>query len=200
MLSTDAPRSPTLGRASRPMSSLRAMPRQRELDLSQIWLFSACSAGQLRTIRKSIEEVEVPADRVLVRGRHARTRVLLHRRRQCLRAAQQPQSGHLAARQVLRRALAPRSQAPLRHHRVRDAHDVAGPRAAPVQRPARRHARRCRTSCSWPWRSGCATPTPRPSTDARVGPVDGGADTREERSVPGRRQVLLHPAGARPSR
>ncbi len=41
------------------------MPRQRELDLSQIWLFSACSAAQLRTIRKSIEEVEVPANRVL---------------------------------------------------------------------------------------------------------------------------------------
>jgi CRP-like cAMP-binding protein len=41
------------------------MPRQRELDLGKIWMFSACSGAQLRTIRKAIEEVEVPADRVL---------------------------------------------------------------------------------------------------------------------------------------
>jgi CRP-like cAMP-binding protein len=41
------------------------MARQHELDLSKIWMFSACSAGQLKTIRKSIEEVNVPAGRVL---------------------------------------------------------------------------------------------------------------------------------------
>ena len=41
------------------------MPRKHELDLSKIWMFSACSGGQLRTIRKAIEEVTVPAGRVL---------------------------------------------------------------------------------------------------------------------------------------
>jgi len=41
------------------------MPRQRELDLRDIWLFSACSNTQLRTIRRAIEEVEVPPERVL---------------------------------------------------------------------------------------------------------------------------------------
>ncbi len=42
------------------------MARQRELDLGDIWLFSACSAGQLRSIRRQVEEVTVPAGRVLV--------------------------------------------------------------------------------------------------------------------------------------
>src|ERR1700688_892973 len=41
------------------------MPRQHDLDISKIWMFSACSASQLRTIRKAIEEVNVPAERVL---------------------------------------------------------------------------------------------------------------------------------------
>ncbi len=41
------------------------MPRQHELDLGKIWMFSACSAAQLRTIRKAVEEVTVPAGRVL---------------------------------------------------------------------------------------------------------------------------------------
>ena len=41
------------------------MPRQHQLDLGKIWMFSACSAGQLRTIRKAVEEVTVPAGRVL---------------------------------------------------------------------------------------------------------------------------------------
>ncbi|MGA2521934.1 MAG: cyclic nucleotide-binding domain-containing protein [Acidimicrobiales bacterium] len=41
------------------------MPRQHELDLGAIWMFSACSAAQLRTIRKAVEEVTVPAGRVL---------------------------------------------------------------------------------------------------------------------------------------
>ena len=42
------------------------MARQRQLDLGDIWLFSACSAGQLRTIRRQVEEITVPAGRVLV--------------------------------------------------------------------------------------------------------------------------------------
>jgi CRP/FNR family transcriptional regulator, cyclic AMP receptor protein len=41
------------------------MPRSHQLDLSKIWMFSACSAGQLRTIRKAVEEIVVPAGRVL---------------------------------------------------------------------------------------------------------------------------------------
>ena len=41
------------------------MARQRELDLGEIWLFSACSAGQLRTIRRQVEEITVPAGRML---------------------------------------------------------------------------------------------------------------------------------------
>jgi CRP-like cAMP-binding protein len=42
------------------------MARTRELDLGDIWLFSACSSGQLRTIRRQVEEITVPAGRVLV--------------------------------------------------------------------------------------------------------------------------------------
>ena len=41
------------------------MPRKHELDLSKIWMFSACSGSQLRTVRRAVEEVEVPAGRVL---------------------------------------------------------------------------------------------------------------------------------------
>jgi len=41
------------------------MARHHELDLTKIWMFSACSAGQLKTIRKAIEEVSVPEGRVL---------------------------------------------------------------------------------------------------------------------------------------
>ena len=41
------------------------MPRQHELDLRDIWMFSACSNSQLRTIRRAIEEVVVPKGRVL---------------------------------------------------------------------------------------------------------------------------------------
>ena len=37
----------------------------RELDLSKIWLFSTSSAKDLRTIRRALEEVTVPPDRVL---------------------------------------------------------------------------------------------------------------------------------------
>ncbi|MHB8329803.1 MAG: cyclic nucleotide-binding domain-containing protein [Acidimicrobiales bacterium] len=41
------------------------MARQRELDLGDIWLFSPCSASQLKTIRRQVEEITVPAGRVL---------------------------------------------------------------------------------------------------------------------------------------
>ncbi|MDA8355943.1 MAG: cyclic nucleotide-binding domain-containing protein [Actinomycetota bacterium] len=36
-----------------------------DLDLSQIWLFSTCSARELRTIRRALEEVAVPPGRML---------------------------------------------------------------------------------------------------------------------------------------
>jgi CRP/FNR family cyclic AMP-dependent transcriptional regulator len=42
------------------------MARQHELDLGDIWLFSACTAGQLRTIRRQVEEITVGAGRMLV--------------------------------------------------------------------------------------------------------------------------------------
>ena len=41
------------------------MARSRELDIGDIWLFSACSASQLRTIRRQIEEITVDAGTVL---------------------------------------------------------------------------------------------------------------------------------------
>ncbi|MGH9086957.1 MAG: cyclic nucleotide-binding domain-containing protein [Acidimicrobiales bacterium] len=37
----------------------------RELDLSKIWLFSTCSARELRTVRRALEEVAVSQGRVL---------------------------------------------------------------------------------------------------------------------------------------
>lgn len=37
----------------------------REVDLGNIWLFSACSRTELRTIRKAVEEITVPPGRVL---------------------------------------------------------------------------------------------------------------------------------------
>ncbi|HUC37426.1 MAG TPA: cyclic nucleotide-binding domain-containing protein [Acidimicrobiales bacterium] len=40
--------------------------RSKNLDLGDIWLFSACSASQLRTIRRAVEEISVPAGSVLV--------------------------------------------------------------------------------------------------------------------------------------
>lgn len=55
------------GASRAPLDSLLAMAAKgRELDIGDIWLFSACSASQLRTIRRAVEEVEVPAGRVLV--------------------------------------------------------------------------------------------------------------------------------------
>jgi CRP/FNR family transcriptional regulator, cyclic AMP receptor protein len=40
--------------------------KARPLNLGDIWLFSACSAGQLRTIARSVEEISVPTGSVLV--------------------------------------------------------------------------------------------------------------------------------------
>ncbi len=36
-----------------------------DLDLSEIWLFSACSKGELRSLRRALDEVRVPKGRVL---------------------------------------------------------------------------------------------------------------------------------------
>lgn len=36
-----------------------------KLDLSRIWLFSTCSSRELRTLRSALDEVTVPAGRVL---------------------------------------------------------------------------------------------------------------------------------------
>ncbi len=41
------------------------MARTKELDIGDIWLFAACSASQLRTIRRQVEEVEVDVGTVL---------------------------------------------------------------------------------------------------------------------------------------
>ena len=38
----------------------------KALDLKSIWLFSACTAGEIRKIRSSLDEVTVPAGKVLV--------------------------------------------------------------------------------------------------------------------------------------
>lgn len=40
-------------------------PQKHDLDLSKIWLFSTCSARDLRTIRRALEEVTVPPEKVL---------------------------------------------------------------------------------------------------------------------------------------
>jgi CRP-like cAMP-binding protein len=41
--------------------------RTQALDLKTIWLFSSCSASELRKIRSSLDEVTVPAGKVLVK-------------------------------------------------------------------------------------------------------------------------------------
>jgi CRP-like cAMP-binding protein len=43
-----------------------AIQRSDRVDLSDIWLFSACSAGQIRTIRREVKKVTAPAGSVLV--------------------------------------------------------------------------------------------------------------------------------------
>ena len=40
--------------------------RSKDLDLKSIWLFSSCTGSELRKIRGSFDEVEVPAGKVLV--------------------------------------------------------------------------------------------------------------------------------------
>jgi CRP-like cAMP-binding protein len=40
-------------------------PRQKDIDLGSIWLFSALSASQLRTLRRTVDEITVPAGKVL---------------------------------------------------------------------------------------------------------------------------------------
>jgi CRP/FNR family transcriptional regulator, cyclic AMP receptor protein len=40
--------------------------RSKALDLKSIWLFSGCSASELRRIRGSLDEAEVPKGKVLV--------------------------------------------------------------------------------------------------------------------------------------
>jgi CRP-like cAMP-binding protein len=40
--------------------------RPQALDLRSIWLFSGCTASELRKIRGSLDEVEVPKGKVLV--------------------------------------------------------------------------------------------------------------------------------------
>ncbi len=47
--------------------------RAKSLDLSDIWLFSGCTAKELRTLRGSLEEVTVPAGTVLT-AEHSRGR------------------------------------------------------------------------------------------------------------------------------
>jgi CRP/FNR family cyclic AMP-dependent transcriptional regulator len=40
-------------------------PKPKDIDLGDIWLFSALSASQLRTLRRSVDEITVPAGKVL---------------------------------------------------------------------------------------------------------------------------------------
>jgi CRP-like cAMP-binding protein len=40
-------------------------PRQKDIDLGDIWLFSALSASQLRTLRRTVDEIDVPPGKVL---------------------------------------------------------------------------------------------------------------------------------------
>ncbi len=42
------------------------MARPKALDLKSIWLFSGCTGSELRRIRSSLDEVQVPEGKVLV--------------------------------------------------------------------------------------------------------------------------------------
>jgi CRP/FNR family transcriptional regulator, cyclic AMP receptor protein len=42
------------------------MARPKALDLKSIWLFSGCTGSELRRIRSSLDEVQVPKGKVLV--------------------------------------------------------------------------------------------------------------------------------------
>lgn len=48
------------------VASLPAMTRANSVDLGGIWLFASCSPSQVRTIGRTVEEVAVPADSILV--------------------------------------------------------------------------------------------------------------------------------------
>jgi CRP/FNR family transcriptional regulator, cyclic AMP receptor protein len=50
--------------AAASLSPMAARPKA--LDLKTIWLFSSCTASELRKIRSSLDEVEVPEGKVLV--------------------------------------------------------------------------------------------------------------------------------------
>ncbi|MHB8437923.1 MAG: Crp/Fnr family transcriptional regulator [Acidimicrobiales bacterium] len=41
------------------------MARHKDMDLGDIWLFSACTSSQLKTIRRQVEEITVDAGRTL---------------------------------------------------------------------------------------------------------------------------------------
>jgi CRP/FNR family transcriptional regulator, cyclic AMP receptor protein len=41
------------------------MPRQHEIDLGKIWLFSALSASQMKTLRRTVDEITVPPGKIL---------------------------------------------------------------------------------------------------------------------------------------
>jgi CRP/FNR family cyclic AMP-dependent transcriptional regulator len=52
---------------ARDQGSLPAMAaRPKALDLKSIWLFSSCTGSELRKIRSSLDEIEVPKGKVLV--------------------------------------------------------------------------------------------------------------------------------------
>jgi CRP/FNR family cyclic AMP-dependent transcriptional regulator len=39
--------------------------KEKKIELSKIWLFSACSARELRTLQSALDEVTVPAGKIL---------------------------------------------------------------------------------------------------------------------------------------
>ena len=75
------------------MARVSAVARQRSngVDLSDIWLFSACSPSQMRTIRQEIKTTTAKAGSVLVEEDTVGRRVLLHPRRHSLCQAQGPE-------------------------------------------------------------------------------------------------------------
>ena len=40
-------------------------PRSKDIDLGSIWLFSALSASQIRTLRRTVDEITVPPGKIL---------------------------------------------------------------------------------------------------------------------------------------
>ncbi|MGD0881497.1 MAG: cyclic nucleotide-binding domain-containing protein [Acidimicrobiales bacterium] len=45
-------------------------PGPKAVDLKSIWLFSSCTAAELRKIRSSLDSVSVPAGKILVQEGH----------------------------------------------------------------------------------------------------------------------------------